>query len=169
MGKKVRFENDKLKMYHKLAPWWHLLSPPEDYADEAEFIRQSFEEYGDGTIKRVLELGCGGGNNAYHLKQHYELTLTDVSEPMLKECQRINPECPIICVDMRELRLPHQFDAVFVHDAIEYMTTEQDLKKVFKVVYGHLRPGGVGLFMPDHIKDTFKPATEHGGKGVCAI
>jgi hypothetical protein len=38
-----------------------------------------------------------------------------------------DPECEHLQGDMRELRIDRTFDAVFVHDAIAYMTTEEDL------------------------------------------
>ena len=53
--------------------------------------------------------------------------------------------------DMRTLRLGRQFDAVFVHDAIEYMTTEDELRQAVATVYAHCRPGGVAVLVPDHI------------------
>ncbi len=35
-----------LKLYNELATWWPLLSPPEDYADEATFFEQVLSEAG---------------------------------------------------------------------------------------------------------------------------
>ena len=29
--------------------------------------------------------------------------------------------------------------------------------------YAHCRPGGVALFLPDHIAESFVPSTDHGG------
>ena len=52
---------------------------------------------------------------------------------------------------------------VFVHDAIAYMTTEDDLRAVFATAFEHTRPGGVALFVPDAVTETFEPAAEHGG------
>jgi hypothetical protein len=30
--------------------------------------------------------------------------------------------------------------------------------------FEHCQPGGVGLFVPDHTRETFKPSTFHGGE-----
>jgi trans-aconitate methyltransferase len=76
----------------------------------------------------VLELGSGGGNNASHLKAHCDLTLIDASDRMLALSRRINPECEHVTGDMRTVRLDRQFDAVFIHDAIDYMVTLDDLR-----------------------------------------
>jgi len=48
------------KLYHELARWWPLLSPPEDYGDEADFFRRVFLEAGLPPAPTFLELGCGG-------------------------------------------------------------------------------------------------------------
>ena len=64
---------------------------------------------------------------------------------------------------MRTLRLGRTFDAVLVHDAVMYMTTEADLRQAIETAYVHVRPGGVAVFAPDFVKETFKPSTDHGG------
>ena len=64
---------------------------------------------------------------------------------------------------MRTLRLGRTFDAVFVHDAIAYMAAEDDLRDCLGTAYAHTRAGGVALFVPDYTRETFRPATSHGG------
>jgi hypothetical protein len=46
---------------------------------------------------------------------------------------------------------------VFVHDAVEYMTTEADLRAALETVSIHLRPGGVAQVAPDATTETFAP------------
>jgi SAM-dependent methyltransferase len=151
------------KLYDELAPWFHLLTAPEDYAEEAELYRRLLVEASDEPPRRVLELGSGGGNNASHLKAHFELTLVDRSPQMLELSRGLNRECRHELGDMREVRLGETFDAVFVHDAIAYITTEVDLAATFATAHAHLRPGGVALFVPDYVKERFEPRTSHGG------
>jgi hypothetical protein len=64
---------------------------------------------------------------------------------------------------MRTVRLAAQFDAVFVHDAIMYMITEEDLLRVFLNAARHCKPSGVALFCPDETSEIFAPFTDHGG------
>jgi hypothetical protein len=64
---------------------------------------------------------------------------------------------------MRTLRLDRRFDAVFVHDAIDYMTTEADLRQAVATAYEHCRVGGVAVLVPDNIAENFEPDTDHGG------
>ncbi len=115
-------------MYAQLAEWWPLLSPPEDYADEADFIRDLLAVRGCAPGGTILELGCGGGHLASHLRQHYTLTLSDLSPAMLAQSHRLNPTCEHVEGDMRTLRLGREFDAVLVHDAANYLLTVEDLR-----------------------------------------
>jgi SAM-dependent methyltransferase len=150
------------RLYRDLAAWWPLLSAPEDYADEAEEYRSIIAAAVPGA-REVLELGSGGGNNASHMKAWFSLTLVDRSPGMLEVSRRLNPECEHLEGDMRSVRLDRTFDAVFVHDAIAYMTTEQDLRAVFATAFAHCRPGGAALFVPDTVRETFYETTDHGG------
>jgi methyltransferase family protein len=90
--------------------------------------------------------------------------LTDISQEMLGLSRTINPELEHIEGDMRTLRLGREFDAVFVHDAVTYITSEDDLTATMETAFVHTRPGGVVLFAPDHLKENFNPPyTSHGG------
>ena len=131
------------KLYSELASWFHLLSAPKDYAEEAEFARNTLVETSTTPVKTVLELGAGGGSNASHMKSAFVMTLTDLSPSMLDESRRINPECEHITGDMRTLRLGRVFDAVFIHDALTYLTTREDLMQCMKTAVVHCKPGGV--------------------------
>ena len=155
--------DDTPRLYRELAEWWPLLSPPEGYAEEAEEYRRLLVEGSGGGAREVLELGSGGGNNASHLKAHFRLTLVDRSPQMLAVSRRLNPECEHVEGDMRSVRLGRTFDAVFVHDAIAYMMTEDDLRAVFATAFEHSRPGGITLIVPDHVRETFEPRVHQGG------
>jgi trans-aconitate methyltransferase len=152
-----------MRLYSELADWFHLLTAPEDYEEEAAEIVRLAEASGDGELRTLLELGSGGGNNASHLKHRFECTLTDVSEAMLELSRSLNPECEHLAADMRTLRLGRSFDVVLVHDAIVYMTSSADLRAVFETAFVHTRPGGVAIFIPDCTRETAVERTRHGG------
>jgi hypothetical protein len=154
---------DEPKLYNDLADWFHLLTAPAEYAEEAAFYTKQLIDACDRPPETVLELGSGGGNNASHMKAHIQMTLTDLSPGMLELSRTINPECEHIHGDMRTLRLGRDFDAVFVHDAVVYMTTEADLKAAIDTAFIHCRRGGAALFAPDHVRENFTPSTDHGG------
>jgi hypothetical protein len=64
---------------------------------------------------------------------------------------------------MRSVRLGRTFDGVFVHDAVCYMTTEDDLRRAVETAFVHCAPGGAALFAPDYLAETFAPGTDCGG------
>ena len=55
------------------------------------------------------------------------------------------------------------FDVVFIHDAIDYMLTLQELRRALFRAAVHCKPGGLALFVPDYVRETFVPSTDHGG------
>jgi SAM-dependent methyltransferase len=150
-------------MYRDLAASFHLLTSPEEYAKEAEHYCRLMTESARIPVKAILELGSGGGNNASHLKARFELTLVDLSQEMLELSTSLNPDCEHIQGDMRTIRLGRWFDAVFVHDAVNYMTTEGDLRAAVETAFHHCKPGGAAVFAPDHVRETLSSTTDHGG------
>lgn len=148
--------------YDELAEWWPLLSPVAEYADEAREVRRLLAERRPAA-RRVLELGCGGGHLAHHLREGWEYTLSDLSPAMLALATRLNPGCPHVVGDLRTLRLAERFDLVLVHDAVDYMLTEADLRAAFATAFHHLAPGGLAMFMPDVLAETFAPGTDVSG------
>jgi SAM-dependent methyltransferase len=152
-----------MRLYGELAPWFHLLTRPEDYAEEAKRYRSLILE-ASPDASTLLELGAGGGNNASHLKQDFDCTLSDVSPQMLAVSKELNPDCDHVLGDMRTMRLGRTFDAVFAHDALAYLTTAEELADAIGTAYAHTRPGGIALFVPDFTRETFTgDSVETGG------
>ena len=143
---------DRPRLYGEFAPWFHLLTDPAEYAEDAQFYGDALVEACDGPLLTLLELGSGGGNVASHLKQRFALTLVDLSPEMLKLSKSINPDAEHLAGDMRSVRLGREFDAVLIHDAISYITTDADLRRTIETAFVHLRPGGAAIFAPDHIR-----------------
>lgn len=152
------------RLYTELAEWWPLLSPPSHYEDEADELVAMVESAATSRPCTLLELGCGGGSMAWHLKRHFVLTLTDHSPQMLAVSQAANPECEHLIGDMRSLDLGRQFDAVLIHDAIMYAASREAVLATLATAHRHCRPGGVLIVMPDHLSETFKPSTSVGGE-----
>lgn len=152
-----------MKLYDELAAWWPLLSAPADYAEEAAFYAKTLLESCERRPSTCLELGSGGGNNASFMKAQFRLTLVEPSAGMRAVSHALNPECEHLPGDMRTVRLGRTFDCVFVHDAIVYMTSEDDLRRALETAFVHCAPGGAALFAPDHVRETFRPSTDCGG------
>jgi SAM-dependent methyltransferase len=138
------------RLYRDLAGWWPLISPVEEYTEEAAWLTTVLDS-APTAVRQVLDLGSGGGHLAVHLKGRFALTLVDRSQEMLAVSRALNPECVHRQGDMRTIRLGRAFDAVLVHDAVDYMT------------FAHCRPGGIALFVPDHVAETFRAHRGQGG------
>jgi SAM-dependent methyltransferase len=151
------------KLYGRLAEWWPIFSLPEEYRKEAAYFARALKRSIDPEPKTVLELGSGGGNNAFHLKRRFAMTLVDRSPHMLAVSRALNPECEHHKGDIRTIRLGRTFDAVFVYDAVCHMTTETDLRAVMQTAFEHLRRGGVALLVPDFTRETLVEYADRGG------
>jgi SAM-dependent methyltransferase len=152
-------------MYRELVPWYRLLDPTEDHQDEVASYQLAIERHIHEGPATLLELGAGAGNNAFHLKRRFRCTLSDTSDSMQGLSREINPDCEHVLGDMRSLRLGRTFDALLVHDAVMYMTTEKDLMAAAQTAFVHTRPGGAAVFAPDCFRETFRESTSlHSGE-----
>jgi SAM-dependent methyltransferase len=145
------------RLYDDLAWLWPLWGDPAgSYADWCDQVTRFIFQYTQIPVFTLLNLGCGGGKNAYNLKRRFEVTGVDLSPAMLDQARQLNPECHFLIGDMRSCSLGEPFDAVLIDDAISYMTTPEDLSAVFRNAYRHLRVGGVMVVMPDLTRETFQ-------------
>ena len=110
--------------------------------------------------RRILELGCGGGHLLHHLVSEYDAAAVDLSEGMLTHSRRLNPGAAHHVGDMRTVRLGETFDAAIIHDAIDYMTTADELRAAFARARAQYR-GRDGarsanrlIVVPDHYLET---------------
>jgi trans-aconitate methyltransferase len=149
-----------MRLYSELASWYRLVDPLPDHEAEAAAYRSAFDRVLGSRQATLLELGAGAGHNAFYLKRRFECTLADISPQMLTLSQELNPDCEHVVGDMRSMRLGRAFDAVFVHDAIMYLTTEEDLAAAIRTAYEHTAPGGAALFAPDFVRETLRDMTE---------
>ena len=138
-----------MRIYTELAPWFHLLTDPAGYADEAALTTRAIEAAADGPTETLLELGIGRRQQRVAPEAPLHVHAHRSVREMLELSRSINPECEHVSGDMRTLRLGRTFDAVFIHDAIEYMTTEDDLRAALETAVVHARPGGAVILTPD--------------------
>jgi len=146
----------KNRLYQDLAWLWPLWEDIEVYRQESELFARLIKKHAGIRVRTLLDMGCGGGKNAFHLKRHFDVTGIDKSHAMLANARKLNPECDFYRKDMRNFKLDRQFDSVYINDAIAYMKTQNELLKVFGMAYKHLRPGGVMVSYPDRCKERFK-------------
>lgn len=150
------------RIYSELSHLIRLISPPEEYEEEAaHWCGVLRDKLGQGR-HTILELGVGGGHNLSHLTFEFDAVAVDISEAMLKECRKLNPGVELHLGDMRSVRLGKKFAAVLIHDAINYMLNEADLLAAFKTAAAHLNPGGIFITSPERFVETLLlPSVEH--------
>lgn len=122
------------------------------YAEEAAFIHNCLQTYGNNVIN-VLELACGTGTHSLVLEKYgYKITATDYSPDMLAQAQNkgttSRSSVEFRLQDMRNLVPPQQpWDAVIcLFDSIGYVATNENLLKVINGVRCQLHPGGFFIF-----------------------
>jgi len=160
-------------LYDDLVDFYLLLDPASDHEREATSYRDAFARHiALGSAATLLDLGAGAANNAAVLARSFgPLTLVDRSTPMLGLAARALPAAERVVGDLRMVRLGRSFDAVLVHDAIMYMTTEDQLAQAIATAFVHTRPGGAAVFAPDVFRETFAEAVEthEGDEGERAL
>lgn len=121
------------------------------YEEWCEYLHRLLKQYGvaDGI---VLELGCGTGSMTELLAaQGYDMIGVDNSMEMLEIAMEKKGESEqdilYLMQDMREFELYGTVRAVVsVCDSMNYITKEEDLLEVFRLVNNYLDPQGVFIF-----------------------
>lgn len=118
-----------------------------------------YEEWGNFMVERlkeagtreglVLDLGCGTGRlTRYLAQQGYDMIGVDMSPEMLEAAREV-PDDGILylCQDIREFELYGTVAAVVSScDCINYITSEEELVEVFRLVNNYLDERGIFLF-----------------------
>lgn len=119
----------------------------------------AWADYVTGLLKEhglehclVAELGCGTGSMTRRLaRAGYDMIGIDLSEEMLDIARYEHEEEPYDILylnqDMREFELYGTVAAVVsLCDSMNYITSEEELLQVFRLVNNYLDPGGLFLF-----------------------
>lgn len=121
------------------------------YEEWADYIEDILKEYGieDGL---VLDLGCGTGSMTEELAgRGYDMIGVDYSGEMLEiamdKREKSKADILYLLQDMREFELYGTVRAVVsACDSVNYITEEEELVQVFRLVNNYLDPGGIFLF-----------------------
>lgn len=145
------------RLYDDLAWLWPMWGDPStEYRSYCDHVGSLFKKYAKREILSLLNLGCGGGKNVSNLKREFDVTGLDISPAMIELAKESNPECVFVQADMRSFTLEKRYDAILIDDAVAYITTEEDLRSLFKNAYEHLSSGGVMIAGPDDTTETFE-------------
>ncbi|HHU89972.1 MAG TPA: class I SAM-dependent methyltransferase [Clostridiaceae bacterium] len=138
-------------MYTSFADFYDRLTHDIHYARWADYLQSAFRKFGKDP-KLILELGCGTGSLAIELsKRGYDMIALDSSISMLNKAYqkalKSNMDILFLNQDMRNFELYGTVDAIIcLLDSINYITSLQDIKKVFKLVNNYLNPEGLFIF-----------------------
>ena len=102
-------------------------------------------------IQRVLDIGCGAGNNTLKLSHYvspFDCDLVDLSLPMLERARerisQINTgSITIFQGDFRIIDLPEQgYDVILAAAVLHHLRDEQDWEATFRKIHRLTKPGG---------------------------
>lgn len=121
------------------------------YDEWADYVQHLLNKYNINN-GLILELGCGTGSMTRRLAtKGFDLIGIDNSEEMLQiaieKSANADESILYLCQDMRDFELYGTISAVIsVCDSVNYIQSEEDLLKVFKLVNNYLDPEGIFIF-----------------------
>lgn len=122
-----------------------------DYYSFVEYYEKLFKHF-NIRPKYILDIGCGSGSITIPLSRRgYAVTGIDISEEMLalaaEKAESESLNILFLNQDMTELELIETVDAaVCALDGVNYLTNDEDLKRLFTGIAKYLNPGGLFIF-----------------------
>lgn len=116
---------------------------------ECDFFEAAFKQFGEGTFRRVLDLGCGGGRNVVEMAARgYDVIGLDNNEVSLKyldkRLKRRGLEAEILDADMSDFQIEPPLDAALcTFNTFRHLVSEKDALNHLRSVARSLRPGGL--------------------------
>lgn len=136
--------------YQLMASLYDQFMEDAPYDQWVQYTKTLIDKYGLKT-PNVIDLGCGTGEITVQLAKEYSITGVDYSADMLtvadQKASNHNQKIQLVHQDLRELEGLYHFDlAISYCDVINYMTTIEDVQKVFTNVYNSLNDQGLFVF-----------------------
>jgi SAM-dependent methyltransferase len=144
--------------YARSADFYDLVYGGKPYADEAAAVHARIQAHLRSGGDALLDVGCGTGSHAAHLRGHYRVDGLDLEEGLLRIARGRYPDAAFHQGDMTDFDLGREFDAlVCLFSAIGYVRTEDGLRRAMANFARHLRPGGVAVVEPWLSPEVFRP------------
>ncbi|ALX50550.1 class I SAM-dependent DNA methyltransferase [Lentibacillus amyloliquefaciens] len=137
--------------YKQMADYYDFLMRDAPYDKWHDYTEKMIRETGK-SVDTIIDLGCGTGQITTKLAQSgYQMIGVDYSSDMLSFAeQRAGKEkLPIQWLQQDLLTLSgieNQDMAISYCDVLNYITEEDDLRKVFNNIAAALKPGGLFIF-----------------------
>lgn len=140
-----------MEAYTSFASVYDIFMDNIPYEEWAEYLSRLLAEY-EVTDGIVLDLGCGTGTlTELMAARGFDMIGVDYSEEMLEIAMEKRAESGrdilYLLQDMREFELYGTVRAVIsICDSLNYITEEEELEEVFRLVNNYLDPEGVFIF-----------------------
>jgi SAM-dependent methyltransferase len=132
---------------------YNSLYTDKNYAAECDLIERLFERHAQGSVRRILDLGCGTGNHAFLMANRgYDVVGVERSEHMLAVARQklaLNADTKLRLRpgDIRDIDLGEQFDAALILFAVlGYQFENSDVIATLRTARQHLKAGGLLIF-----------------------
>ena len=146
-----------MSVFGNYARYYDLIYRDKNYVGEARYVHALIQRYFPDT-RSILELGCGTGRHAELLCDlGYDVCGVDSSHEMLElatnriKKRSLDPdkrrELSFLHGDIRDFHLGKRFDVVIaLFHVMSYITCNDDLRGVFRLIKEHLKPKGGLIF-----------------------
>ena len=135
--------------YNAIAGVYDKLNAEIDYSAWADFLEGCFERFLSAKPEMILDLACGTGRMTRELADRgYDMIGVDGSADMLSEAYSAGGDRILYLLqDMRSFELYGTVGAIVsCLDSINYLLSEEDLKKTFALAHNYLDPDGLFIF-----------------------
>lgn len=134
-------------MYNSFARGYDLLTDNIAYKQFADYYEEIFARQGIKP-ELVLDLGCGTGTvTAMMANRGYDMIGVDISGEMLNIARTKTDKVLFLQQDMTDFELYGTVDVIYsALDAVNYVLSKKDLKRMFRLVKNYLNFGGIFIF-----------------------
>lgn len=133
--------DDRYRQTHALGLQWASDEP-------TPIVAEMLRKYGVSPSKKLLELGCGEGRDAFALlRAGYDLLATDISPEAVAYCRGKAPELAahFAVLDCVGGTLPGRFDFIYAVAVLHMLVEDADRAAFYSFLRTHLAPDGLAL------------------------
>lgn len=119
--------------------------------DASTVLNDILIKLGANYRSKILEIGCGEGQNALFLQQKgFDIVATDVSSEAINWCKKrakekkLSPE-KFFVLDILNNQLSDKYDFILAISTLHMLVLENDRKAFFDFVFNHLKDKGIAI------------------------